>query len=54
MEDDLNFKVNGRQPQLTSPTFSELGTAQSQLVLVFFLLFYMDILIFVGTIDRLI
>ena len=33
MEDDLNFKVNGRQPQFTSPTFSELGTAQPLLVL---------------------
>ena len=33
MEDDLNFKVNGRQPQFTSPASPELGTAQPQLVI---------------------
>jgi hypothetical protein len=36
MEDDLNFKVNGRQAQFTSPASPELGTAQPQLVLFFF------------------
>ena len=45
MEDDLNFKVIGRQPhllvnesqpQLLAPASAELGTAQPQLVLFFF------------------
>ena len=32
MEDDLNFKVNGGQPQFLAPASPEHGTAQPQLV----------------------